>query len=75
MALALHRRDHGVCWRCGLYIHLTYPWTSRYALTIGHRIPLAQGGSNEPDNLAPEHRGCNLSGRPMQPRALIVTPR
>lgn len=76
LALALHTRDHGLCGRCGLLIRLGLPWTSPYALTIGHIRPLALGGSNDVANLRPEHRRCNLSAgtRDTRPVATIVKP-
>lgn len=76
LALALWHRDDGRCGRCGLPISLGHHWLSRYALTIGHILPHSQGGTYDPSNLRPEHRGCNLSGgvRDPRPTPRIVTP-
>lgn len=40
------------CWLCGL------PIAAR-DLEVDHRVPLAEGGSNDVSNLALAHRWCN----------------
>jgi 5-methylcytosine-specific restriction endonuclease McrA len=36
-------------------------WCGRIADTVDHRIPIALGGNNDPENLVPACRGCNSS--------------
>jgi len=49
----LHRSQRGKCWWCGK------PLTNGYH--IDHRIPLARGGSNAPENLCLACPSCNMS--------------
>jgi 5-methylcytosine-specific restriction endonuclease McrA len=43
--------------------------------TIGHVVPLSQGGTDHLENLRPEHRRCNLSaGRRDVPVAVEAEP-
>jgi 5-methylcytosine-specific restriction endonuclease McrA len=76
LALALWHRDGGRCRRCGLPIDPRVDWRRPGALTIGHVVPLARGGTNDDRNLAPEHRGCNLAAgdREERPVATIIRP-
>lgn len=43
----------GLCWYCGKHVGNKYH--------VDHRIPLARGGSNEPENLCITCPACNLS--------------
>lgn len=52
--VAIFDRDKGVCWRCGLPIQVGEAWH------IGHKISLSCGGTDDDDNVAPEHEHCNL---------------
>ena len=75
IAMALWRRDGGICGRCtrpiNPYLHGYLP----LALTIGHIIPRALGGSDGWDNLRAEHRVCNLAaGAAVDVRARYVEP-
>lgn len=76
LAYGLWERDGGLCRRCGLPIDPTLHGYLPGALTIGHVIPLSQGGTDDPRNLGPEHRRCNLSAgaRPDRPSAKVVRP-
>lgn len=47
-------RDNGRCCVCGLPV-------PREKMTIEHKIALANGGTNEPENLGPAHGRCNSS--------------
>jgi len=42
-----------VCWRCGGVIDPREPWD------VGHITGRANGGNDNPANLAPEHAVCN----------------
>lgn len=46
-------RDNWICQLCGR------PIDDRFDLTIDHKIPRANGGSDEDDNLQAAHRFCN----------------
>jgi 5-methylcytosine-specific restriction endonuclease McrA len=48
--LVIHR-DHGICWLCGL----------PGADTVDHIVGLADGGTNQLDNLRAAHLSCNCS--------------
>lgn len=76
LAYGLWERDGGLCRRCALPIDPSLHGYLPGALTIGHVIPLSQGGTDDPRNLAPEHRRCNLSAgaRPDRPTANVVRP-
>src|SRR5215470_1935111 len=41
------------CWLCGM------PFISKTDISADHVIPIAMGGTNELDNLAPAHKICN----------------
>jgi len=44
-------------------------------VTVGHVIPYSHGGSMALDNLAPEHRRCNLDAKARDTiRARVVRP-
>lgn len=73
LALALWRRDGGLCRRCQLEIDPRLHFTLPGALTIGHIRPLSQGGTNDTTNLASEHRRCNLAAGDRPDRA-VSTP-
>lgn len=66
------------CRRCGRIIDLSIPSNDPTGLgfTVGHVIPVRDGGSDAIDNLAPEHARCNKAAgaRPVPPRATIARP-
>jgi 5-methylcytosine-specific restriction endonuclease McrA len=81
---AVIERDGPTCWRCGGPIDTSLSGLNPDGLTLGHRIPVAAGGSDALPNLGPEHRRCNLASYPIDertrpavalPRARIVRPR
>jgi|SRR5690349_12239749 len=76
LARGLWERDGGLCRRCALPIDPDLHGYLPGALTIGHIVPRSQGGTNDPRNLAPEHRRCNLMAgdRPTRPTANVVRP-
>lgn len=76
LAHALWKRDGGLCRRCALPIDPTLHGYLPGALTIGHIVPLSQGGTDDPRNLAAEHRRCNLAAgdRGDRPLPAIVSP-
>ena len=51
--LAIFERCGGVCHICGGKV------TPGEAWDVEHIVPLAQGGDDEGDNLAPAHKGCH----------------
>jgi 5-methylcytosine-specific restriction endonuclease McrA len=73
---AVLARDGATCWRCGYAIDLTVDGNDPDGLTLGHVKPVKAGGSDDPSNLRPEHKRCNLaaSAREQPPLATIATP-
>ncbi len=69
-------RDGPYCRRCSGRIDLTLSGLHPDGLTLGHVIPASRGGTDDPSNLGPEHRRCNLaaSSRRDPPLASIATP-
>ena len=51
----LHHLQHGLCAIC------ERPITNPDTAHIDHRVPVAAGGTNDPDNLGLTHAACNLS--------------
>lgn len=72
----LRERDGNSCGRCGVAILDGVSGLHPDGATIGHRVPAAQGGTDELSNLRLEHRRCNLAAgaRTSSPRARIVAP-
>ena len=54
----LYKSQKGLCWWCGKTV-------TKYH--VDHRIPLARGGSNNPDNLCISCPTCNLSKNDKMP--------
>jgi 5-methylcytosine-specific restriction endonuclease McrA len=50
---AIYKSQKGKCWWCGKKVGDTYH--------VDHRVPLAQGGTNDPGNLVVSCPECNLS--------------
>ena len=69
-------RSGPICGRCGALVDVELSGLAAMGPTVGHVIPVARGGSDELDNLALEHRACNLAGgaRARSPRAAIAAP-
>jgi 5-methylcytosine-specific restriction endonuclease McrA len=65
------------CHRCGGYIDPTLSGLHPDGATVGHLIPVSRGGDDSYENLALEHRRCNLAGgnRVTPPAATVVEPR
>lgn len=57
--IAIYERDEWTCKICGLDVNRdqAVPWP--FAPTIDHIIPLAKGGTHEPDNVQCAHFICN----------------
>lgn len=53
-----------MCCLCGGSIDKNLKWPDKQALTIEHIKPLALGGNDTADNVAPAHFGCNVSAAP-----------
>jgi 5-methylcytosine-specific restriction endonuclease McrA len=52
--------EESVCWLCGLPLDYDAPPRSRWAPSVDHVTPRAQGGSlYERSNLRAAHQGCN----------------
>lgn len=51
--LLLYRSQKGMCWWCGKALNKKYH--------VDHRVPLAKGGTNWPENLCISCPKCNLS--------------
>lgn len=49
------------CHLCGGAIDVALGGMHPMGPTVDHIVPVAHGGSNHPDNLAPAHRICNLT--------------
>ena len=69
-------RGGPICGRCGGLVDVRRSGLDPLGPTVGHVMPVARGGSDELDNLALEHRACNLAGgaRARSPRAAIAAP-
>lgn len=76
-------RDGATCGRCHRRIDLALSGLAPMGLTLGHIVPVIKGGSDDDDNLRPEHRSCNLAAGAMtddqvtarrRPRATIAVP-
>lgn len=50
----------GICALCSEQIDLSLEWPHPMSFSIDHTVPLALGGSDTPDNVAPSHLLCNL---------------
>lgn len=57
----LAERDGCRCNICGRKVDLKLSGRAKYGPTIDHLIPISQGGTNAPDNLALAHRVCNVA--------------
>ena len=64
------------CWRCGAPIDVTLSGLHPEGATVGHVVPVSRGGDDSYENLALEHRRCNLAAgaRVAPPRASVVQP-
>lgn len=73
---AVLERDGARCGRCGGTIDLALSGLAPRGVTLGHVVPALLGGSDELDNLRPEHRACNLAAgaRLVSPRAALARP-
>lgn len=57
---ALHRRDRGICQRCGGQVSLRFKWPDGRTASRDHIVPLSLGGRDEPHNVQLAHLRCNL---------------
>ena len=64
------------CWRCSDPIDVTLSGLHPYGATVGHITPVSAGGTDAYENLALEHRRCNLGAgaRVAPPKAAIAEP-
>lgn len=56
-------RDGWRCHLCRRSVDPTLPGTHQRGPTIDHLVPVADGGMDEPENVALAHRGCNVKRR------------
>jgi 5-methylcytosine-specific restriction endonuclease McrA len=49
-----------VCYICGQPIDLKLHYLDPMAGQVDHIVPVIRGGTDNPSNLAPSHRHCNL---------------
>ena len=68
MRRKLLERDGRVCGICRGHISLTAKPPDERSLSIDHKIPFHQGGTNALSNLQLAHRGCNERKGMMSPR-------
>lgn len=57
-------RDGRTCARCCRLVDVGLSGLHPHGPTLGHRIAVASGGTDELGNLQLEHRVCNLNGAP-----------
>lgn len=55
------RQTNDTCRRCGGEFRWDVIWYHPRAFTAGHIIDKAEGGSDDIENLQPEHHSCNTS--------------
>ncbi|HEV8282335.1 MAG TPA: hypothetical protein VGQ02_10770 [Candidatus Limnocylindrales bacterium] len=69
-------RDGPYCGRCQRYVDTELPGTDPRGPSIGHRYPVALGGTDHMTNLRLEHLRCNQSAGaridalPLEPSAI-----
>lgn len=56
---AIYNRDDWTCWLCHMPIDRSADAQADMAPSLDHVIPLANGGTHEPANVATAHRLCN----------------
>ena len=73
---AQQRGAFAYCARCGNVIDTTLSGLHPDGATVGHILPVSRGGDDSYENLALEHRRCNLAGgnRVTPPTANIIEP-
>lgn len=52
-------RSGGICGICEQVIDRDRPWPDRMSFTLDHIVPLAKGGTHEPENMQAAHASCN----------------
>ena len=57
--IEIFERDNYLCWICGIACDPTLDVPHRMAATVDHLQPQSFGGTDDPDNLATAHMGCN----------------
>lgn len=53
LRVRIFRDADGLCHICGIKIAIGEPWECE------HRIPIAMGGADAPENMRPAHIGCH----------------
>jgi 5-methylcytosine-specific restriction endonuclease McrA len=64
------------CWLCGHPIDVTLHHLDPWSFTVDHVVPLSRGGSgNDPANVRPAHRRCNLGRGNREPEQVQTSRR
>jgi hypothetical protein len=63
-ALALGKRDGWTCHLCHDPVDPALIWPHPYSGTADHVVPLALGGTNDPENIRLAHAVCNIKKGP-----------
>jgi len=58
--IRIHERDRWKCVLCGIPVSRTLEHPHPMSASIDHLVPLSEGGSQEPANLATAHLACNV---------------
>lgn len=56
----LGERDKWICHLCKKRVDRLKRWPDPRSASVDHLVPVAEGGSDEPDNLALSHLRCNV---------------
>ncbi|MEU6829937.1 HNH endonuclease [Nocardia beijingensis] len=59
----LRIRDGDLCSICGLEVPENLPDRHPLVAQVDHIVPIARGGTHDPDNLALAHKTCNIAKR------------
>jgi 5-methylcytosine-specific restriction endonuclease McrA len=52
-------RDEGIRHICEVAIDPDLPWPHKFSKTLDHVVPLAKGGTHQPENVRLAHAVCN----------------
>jgi endogenous inhibitor of DNA gyrase (YacG/DUF329 family) len=68
----LAQRDGSRCNLCGRKIDMNLSGRAKWGPTIDHLVPVIDGGTNDPSNLALAHRFCNVSRHSRGPVQMLL---
>ena len=69
----LAKRDGEHCNTCRRKVDMTLSGRAKWGPTIDHLVPVTDGGTNDPSNLALAHRHCNVVRNATGPAQLLLT--